>query len=167
MTPDELRALASEAEDARLRCAALLQRIDEERAQRESFVKVVDLVMQTRGGSLAWTLVSPIAQMIVEERRARSSYGYYAAAEGQGFHWRGGLYFRRDRDGSVILSDWRPFLTEDGEKKWTGHDIAVIDPDSWASIVASVSLAGETGARFEHVRAFHNGPGATEPSLMV
>lgn len=32
---------------------------------------------------------------------------------------------------------------------------AIIDPDSWASIVASVSVSGETGLTYQLAKDFH------------
>jgi len=113
----------------------------------------------TRGGTLAFTL---LPEDVARERNAHVQYGYHPAANGQGFHWRGGLYFRRDHSGNVVISDWRPFVTDDGRRMWTGLDVAVIDPDSWASIVASVGRLGETSLRFQAAREFHGA--ATAPA---
>lgn len=66
-----------------------------------------------------------------------------------GFHYKNGWYFkRRLEDGSVQvikLDDKQNILTK-----------AVIDVDSWASIVASVSAKGDTAEKFEAARKFHN-----------
>lgn len=165
MNNDQLRLLLDEAEAHRLYATELEAQAKEEQRQRRSFSEAVDVVSRTRGGSRAFTLVSPVAQREVEDRGGHTHYGYCPAANGQGFHWRGGLYFRRDHAGNVVISDWRPILTDEGERVWTGWDVAVIDPDSWASIIASVSVQGETGERWEAAKHFHNDVlGATSPA---
>lgn len=63
----------------------------------------------------------------------------------RGFHYRDHLYFFREADGSVRV-----------EK--TGVAIARIDPYSWASVVASMSLGGEDAASYETARDFHGCP---------
>lgn len=67
-----------------------------------------------------------------------------------GFHWRDGWYFIREADGSVHAV-WR--RSPHGE--YFDADIT-IPPDEWASIVCSVSAAGETSDRWHAARAFHN-----------
>ena len=62
-----------------------------------------------------------------------------------GFHARDGWYFQRQTDGSVKISAAVQRCTEQ----------LVIDPDTWASIVASVSAQGETSVRFQRAREFH------------
>ncbi len=67
------------------------------------------------------------------------------------FHWTDGWYFARTEDDSVQI-----------EKRESAHEdapvvvSAVIDADSWASIVASVAARGETGDTWRAARAFHN-----------
>ena len=70
-----------------------------------------------------------------------------------GFHNRDGWYFARiSDDGQVRI-----------RKRATARDDAgivaeiVIPENEWASIVASVSRGGETGASWQFVRDFHNG----------
>jgi hypothetical protein len=62
-----------------------------------------------------------------------------------GFHARDGWYFTRQPDGSVKISAAVQRCTEE----------LIIDPNTWASIIASVSAQGETAARFYQARAFH------------
>jgi hypothetical protein len=62
-----------------------------------------------------------------------------------GFHARDGWYFQRQDDGSVKISASVQRCTEE----------LTIDPDTWASIVASVSAKGETSVRYQQARQFH------------
>jgi hypothetical protein len=130
----------------------LRKEIDEEQKQRASFAQVMD-ALRTRGGTRAFLI---IPEEVASARDARRTYGYSDVAEGRGFHWRGGLYFQRERDGAVVISDWRRVILDDGTPKWAGTDIARIDADSWASIVASVSLSGESDGRYDRARVFNN-----------
>lgn len=61
----------------------------------------------------------------------------------RGFHYRDGLYFYRQRDGAVRV--------EKGDIL-----IAIIDPHSWASVVASMTAGGEDQASYEAMREFHD-----------
>lgn len=65
------------------------------------------------------------------------------------FHVAGGLYFYRDAQGVHVLKriDARPDAPIVFE--------AIIDPDSWASVVASVSAHGESSLSFAVARALH------------
>jgi hypothetical protein len=63
----------------------------------------------------------------------------------RGFHYRDTLCFFREADGSVRI-----------EK--TGIALARIDPYSWASVVASMSLGGEDAASYATARDFHGCP---------
>lgn len=58
------------------------------------------------------------------------------------FHAREGWYFRRGEGGTVTI--WC------GE----GHEIT-LDPDSWASVVASVSAQGESSATYRSALDAH------------
>lgn len=58
------------------------------------------------------------------------------------FHYRDGVYFVRQQDGAVRI--------EQGDK-----EIAVIDPHSWSSVVASMSAPGEDARTYEAARDFH------------
>jgi hypothetical protein len=71
--------------------------------------------------------------------------GHQAPAERSGaFHARAGWYFRRGEDGSVTI--------------WPGEGEEItLDADSWASVVASVSAAGESSVTFALAKALHAG----------
>lgn len=64
------------------------------------------------------------------------------------FHWKDNWYFERLEQGVVRIYhlDDHGIADEDIE----------IDPDSWASIIASVSAMGETARAFHQAREFHN-----------
>ncbi|HEV2521057.1 MAG TPA: hypothetical protein VGT24_01640 [Candidatus Acidoferrales bacterium] len=66
-----------------------------------------------------------------------------------GFHWRDDIYFQRQDDGSVLVTSFWQYNNYPQEKKW------VIDKDSWASIVSSMSKGGETAESWQHVKDFH------------
>jgi hypothetical protein len=70
-----------------------------------------------------------------------------------GFHWQNATFFKRMPDGAVRLRTFRR-LTSDPHSHWTWEDRA-IDAKSWASIVCSVSAAGETAARWDAALDFH------------
>jgi hypothetical protein len=72
----------------------------------------------------------------------------------RGFHNRDGWFFRRDSDeGHVRL--WK-VRWEHGAPVLEAGPL-VIPENEWASMVASVSRGGETGASWQFVRDFHNG----------
>jgi hypothetical protein len=62
------------------------------------------------------------------------------------FHHKDGWYFGRLHDGSVLI-----------QKRGLDGGILehVIDVDSWASIVAAVSVSGETRESWQLARVFH------------
>jgi hypothetical protein len=62
-----------------------------------------------------------------------------------GFHARDGWYFKRNDGGTVTI--------------WAGDDgpEIVLEPTTWASIVASVAAGGETTTSYRHALAFHQG----------
>lgn len=68
----------------------------------------------------------------------------------EGFHAQDGWYFERQPDGSVKISAAVQRCIEE----------IVLTPDTWASIVASVSAASETSARWNQAREFHAGADA-------
>lgn len=68
-----------------------------------------------------------------------------------GIHWRDDIYFRRMKDGAVLVTSFWQYNNSPQEKTW------MIDRDAWASIVCSVSIAGETAESWEHIKAFHDG----------
>lgn len=65
----------------------------------------------------------------------------------KGFHAKNGWYFQREDGGSVRV-------TVD-ELDGASAEVT-FDPDTWASIVASVSFAGEHGDGFRHIQWVHN-----------
>ncbi len=77
------------------------------------------------------------------------------------FHYRDNLFFGRNNNGSVrVLKLPNPpaggRASVDGCYPEAIYDIS-IDTHGWASIVASVSHAGEEGGRYNEARKFHNG----------
>lgn len=71
------------------------------------------------------------------------------------FHWKDGWYFERLKDGSVRI--YHEDLAAKGEGEFAEYDTCIdIDPDSWASITASVSTRGETGETFREAQEFHS-----------
>ncbi|MFG1659069.1 hypothetical protein ACGFIY_21305 [Micromonospora chersina] len=58
--------------------------------------------------------------------------------EGPGFHARDNWFFRREDDGSVRIM--APDSLGPG-----AHQVVVLDASTWASVVAAVSAAGESG----------------------
>lgn len=71
-------------------------------------------------------------------------------AENFGFHHRDHTYFKRCSDGSVAI-------VKTGLHMADPHVVHLIDPNSWASIVSSVSAQGETGEHYRTALAFHGG----------
>jgi len=74
------------------------------------------------------------------------------------FHYKDGWYFSRLEDGSVLIEK------ESEQKTWKAGRMSplitariVIDPDGWASIVASVSAFGDTAETFKHASELHSG----------
>lgn len=66
------------------------------------------------------------------------------------FHWRGGLFFKREPDGSVQI-----FRSANDTDIFV---IASIPAPEWASVVCSVSREGETGERWDAAQMFHGKP---------
>jgi hypothetical protein len=64
------------------------------------------------------------------------------------YHWRDQIYFGRAHDGSVMV--WK----NNGEGKADAFQL-LIPQNEWASIVCSVSTAGETGERWNAAQDFH------------
>lgn len=60
------------------------------------------------------------------------------------FHVRDELYFERGRDGDAVIT-------------WPNGETMSLDASSWASVVAHVSAAGETGETYRAALAFHDG----------
>lgn len=76
------------------------------------------------------------------------------------FHFRDGLSFGRLPDGSVLISKTEPTGDVDIETFRV-----TIDPNGWASIIASVSKGGESNGRFFEANRFHQSEG--EVKLLV
>jgi hypothetical protein len=72
-------------------------------------------------------------------------------SEGLGFHWQDNWFFKRLPDGSVHIRKY----VESGSTALAAE--AIIDPSSWASIVASVSALGETGTTFRMFETIQKG----------
>lgn len=70
----------------------------------------------------------------------------------EGFHAHDGWYFRRDTDGHVTIE-----VTETAQVDAPLARALTVDPDTWASIVASVSASGEDGQTWQRARDFHAG----------
>lgn len=68
--------------------------------------------------------------------------------------WHGGLYFERTADGAVKIVQQE----RSGDVALPLFEV-VVDADSWASIVASVSLGGEMDGRFYEAQRFHASSG--------
>ena len=71
------------------------------------------------------------------------------------FHWKGGWYFERLKRGHQVKTGTvRVYHIPPGEQI---ADVDIeIDPDSWASIVASVCQKGETADTFRRALTFHD-----------
>lgn len=68
--------------------------------------------------------------------------------ESPGFHARDGWFFRREDGGSVRIM--APDSLGPG-----AHQVVKLDPSTWASVVALVSAAGESGDTYRQALAFH------------
>lgn len=68
----------------------------------------------------------------------------------EGFHAKGGWFFRREDDGAVHIT--APDSMGPGARQ-----VVTLDANTWASVVASVSAAGETGDSWRQALAFHGG----------
>lgn len=77
------------------------------------------------------------------------------------FHWQDNIYFGRCKDGSVRILKFPNRQVDfwpdaDGEYPEAEIDLTIPD-NSWGSIVASVSHAGEENRRWYQAMEFHNG----------
>jgi hypothetical protein len=83
-----------------------------------------------------------------------------------GFHAHDGWYFRRSdgaTDGVVVIE-----VAESAQQDAPLKVAAGFDPDTWASIVASVSAAGESGPTWNAARRLHMaGPTSTEVQVQA
>lgn len=68
----------------------------------------------------------------------------------EGFHAHHGWYFRRNTDGSVTVE-----VAESAQEDAPLQVGSTFDPDTWASIVASVSSRGEDAATWRAARELH------------
>ena len=67
-----------------------------------------------------------------------------------GFHFKDGWFFRRMREGSVLIT-----LVDE---KTDGQIARIaVDPSSWASIIAAVSAKGDTGENWNIAKKLHEG----------
>jgi hypothetical protein len=78
------------------------------------------------------------------------------------FHWTNNLFFGRRSDKSVRILKFRAvpsiWPAADNEYSNDATDLDVTIPaNEWASIVASVSYAGESDGRWNQALEFHNG----------
>ncbi len=70
-----------------------------------------------------------------------------------GFHYKDGLYFRRNEDNSVTIKQMKCNHVDEKESIFEVD----IDENGWASIIASVSNLGESNDRFYKALEWHNG----------
>lgn len=68
------------------------------------------------------------------------------------FHYRDGLFFRRNEDNSVTIGK-----LDNSKDENVFNVIATIDENGWASIISSVSVMGEDFGRFYDALDWHNG----------
>lgn len=66
------------------------------------------------------------------------------------FHYKDGWFFNREVNGSIRIE--RRYPPKENGTLLVG---IVIDPDSWASIVAHLSDGGETPERRDWIKDFH------------
>lgn len=84
------------------------------------------------------------------------------------FHYKDNIFFGRKADGSVRIvafnkppATWPNVDTVYDVEAYARFDVT-IDPDSWASIVSTVSLGNEIDGRFYSARKFHESTGPIE-----
>lgn len=70
----------------------------------------------------------------------------------KGFHWQDGLYFKRNEDHSVTITQMK---SNNGDEKEVVFS-TTIPENGWASIIASVSAKGEVDGRFYKALEWHN-----------
>jgi hypothetical protein len=91
--------------------------------------------------------------------------------QGLGFHSHDGWFFKRLHVGGDVLVTYAPVdpLAEDAGvngKHWPLLCV-VLDADTWASIVASVSCDGETGPRYQEALRFHQHHNSGLPEVLI
>lgn len=72
----------------------------------------------------------------------------------QGFHVGEGWYFERLEDGGVCVRKVHDY--DQATDTWSGEGYAM-SPDTWASVVSSMSRPGENLDTFRRARDFHEG----------
>lgn len=72
-----------------------------------------------------------------------------AVRDEAGFHWRGGLYFRRLPEGSVRITY---FHTYNSFPTYAAFEIPSLE---WASVISTVSEIGETSDNYKNAIKFH------------
>lgn len=72
------------------------------------------------------------------------------------FHAHSGWYFERLDDGSVQVTTPLSEVGIDGDLFEDERAIVVFDPNTWASIVASVCARGESADTFWRATRFHD-----------
>jgi hypothetical protein len=124
------------------------------RASTPSFI-----VRRWSDGSLALDYGDRLSRWEFKDARC----GYPGAIkERQMFHVTNGLFFERLTDGSVRLikrvshQENAPVLFE-----------YTLNPNQWASVIASMSYWGEENEGFYRALKFHNGNGENKPSPIV
>jgi len=68
-----------------------------------------------------------------------------------GFHAKNGLFFQRDEDGNVVVRK----VESDQLRGERVMFKATLDPNTWASVMASVCARGEGATTFEEAGQFH------------
>ena len=71
----------------------------------------------------------------------------------EGFHYKDGLFFKRNEDNSVTIKQMKENHVDCKEVIFE----VTIDENGWASIIASVSKGGEIDGRFYKAIEWHNG----------
>lgn len=93
------------------------------------------------------------ADVLQREKQVIERIEKVEAAVSGAFHWRDGWFFRRLADGAVrVMRRTRPGT------QWLESD-TIIPAAEWASIVCSVSAAGETAERWDRAQLFHGNAG--------
>ena len=82
----------------------------------------------------------------MDEHRADSQSGRTFDAKDEGFHAKDGWHFQRTPDGGVTIH-----LTP---KDMTLEEVT-LDADTWCSVVAAVTRAGETAETFRRAKFLH------------
>lgn len=73
------------------------------------------------------------------------------------FHSRDGLHFERRENGSVAVTVEVSGTDANGRAFSWPREFILLDADTWASVVASVSAYGENGESFRAAENFHGG----------